>query len=161
MTKSEIVALLKYDAWAVANMLKSVEALSVSQYQQDMQATYGGVQRTVSHIYSIQRLWLARWTGKGPNELSEIQLHQGELRMRWTGLQAEMMNFIAGMSDEAILAPFTYRDLRGNPYYQPLWQQVQHVVNHCSYYRGQVSVMLRQCGIVPVQTDLMAYYRQH
>ncbi len=161
MTKSEIVALLKYDAWAIANMLKSVERLSVSQYQQDMQGTYGGIQRTISHIYSVQRLWLTRLTGKGPNALSEVQLQQGELRLRWIGLQAEVMTYIATLSDEEILAPFVYRDLRGTPYYQPLWQQVQHVVNHCSYYRGEVSVMLRGFGLVPVQTDLMAYYRQH
>jgi len=161
LTKSEIVALLKYDAWAIANMLKSVESLSISQYQQDMQATYGGIQSTISHIYSVQRLWLTRWTGKGPNELSAVQLQQGELRLRWAGLQVELMTHIATLTDEQVLAPFVYRDLRGTPHYQPLWQQIQHMVNHCSYYRGQVSVMLRQCGVVPVQTDLMAYYRQH
>jgi uncharacterized damage-inducible protein DinB len=161
LTKNEIVALLKYDAWAITHVFRAVESLDATQYQQDMKATHGGIQGTISHIYAVQRLWLTRWTGKGANELSMVQLFQGELRGRWASLQAEQMVYVTERTDEELLAPFTYKDLRGTPFYQPLWQQVQHVVNHCSYHRGQITVMLRQCGVTPVQTDLIAYYRQH
>jgi uncharacterized damage-inducible protein DinB len=161
LTKNEIVTLLKYDAWAIANMVKSIERLNIAQYQQDMKAAKGSIQGTISHIYGVQRLWLTRWTGKGANELTEVPLSQGELRVRWSGLQAEQMAFVASLTDEALVTPFTYKDLRGTPFYQPLWQQLQHVVNHCSYHRGQITIMLQQCGVTPVQTDLIAYYRQH
>jgi uncharacterized damage-inducible protein DinB len=40
------------------------------------------------------------------------------------------------------------------------WQMVQHVVNHASYHRGQVTTMLRQLGAAPPQSmDLITYYR--
>jgi uncharacterized damage-inducible protein DinB len=43
----------------------------------------------------------------------------------------------------------------------PLWQMVQHVVNHGSYHRGQVTTMLRQLGSKPPKSlDMIAYYRE-
>jgi uncharacterized damage-inducible protein DinB len=42
-----------------------------------------------------------------------------------------------------------------------LWQMLQHVVNHQSYHRGQVTTMLRQLGAAPPKAmDLMAFYRE-
>jgi uncharacterized damage-inducible protein DinB len=37
----------------------------------------------------------------------------------------------------------------------------QHVVNHATYHRGQVTTMLRQLGATPPKPmDLIAYYRE-
>ena len=42
-----------------------------------------------------------------------------------------------------------------------LWQTLQHVVNHQSYHRGQITTMLRQMGATPAKAmDLMAFYRE-
>jgi uncharacterized damage-inducible protein DinB len=39
---------------------------------------------------------------------------------------------------------------------------VQHVVNHASYHRGQITTMLRQLGAPPAKPmDMIAYYRTH
>ena len=42
----------------------------------------------------------------------------------------------------------------------PLWQMLQHLVNHGSYHRGQVATLLRQLGAKPNSTDLIGYYRE-
>jgi uncharacterized damage-inducible protein DinB len=48
----------------------------------------------------------------------------------------------------------------GTPSAQPFWQMLQHLVNHGSYHRGQVTTMLRQIGAVgPRATDLIVFYR--
>jgi uncharacterized damage-inducible protein DinB len=37
---------------------------------------------------------------------------------------------------------------------------LQHVVNHASYHRGQITTMLRQMGAQPAKsTDMIAFYR--
>jgi uncharacterized damage-inducible protein DinB len=42
----------------------------------------------------------------------------------------------------------------------PIWQMVQHVVNHASYHRGQITTMLRQLGVAPAKPmDMIAYFR--
>jgi len=38
---------------------------------------------------------------------------------------------------------------------------VQHVVNHGTYHRGQITTLLRQMGAAPPKsTDLIAFYRE-
>jgi uncharacterized damage-inducible protein DinB len=37
---------------------------------------------------------------------------------------------------------------------------MQHLVNHGSYHRGQVTTLLRQHGANAVLTDLMHFYRE-
>jgi uncharacterized damage-inducible protein DinB len=37
---------------------------------------------------------------------------------------------------------------------------MQHLVNHGSYHRGQVTTLLRQLGAQPILTDLMHFYRE-
>jgi len=42
-----------------------------------------------------------------------------------------------------------------------LQQMVQHVVNHATYHRGQVTTMLRQLGAAPPKTmDLIQFWRE-
>ena len=41
-----------------------------------------------------------------------------------------------------------------------LWPLVQHVTNHGSYHRSQVAVFLRQLGVTPPATDLVAFDRE-
>ncbi len=54
-----------------------------------------------------------------------------------------------------------YRLFSGIAAASPMWQMVQHVVNHASYHRGQVTTMLRQAGAQPAKSmDLITFYRE-
>jgi len=47
--------------------------------------------------------------------------------------------------------------LNGQAGASPFWQMLQHVVNHGSYDRGQITTMLRQLGAAPPKSmDLVA-----
>ena len=46
---------------------------------------------------------------------------------------------------------FDYRLMNGTPGKSAFWQMLQHVVNHGSYHRGQVTTMLRQLGAAPAE----------
>jgi len=35
---------------------------------------------------------------------------------------------------------------------------LQHVVNHSTYHRGQITMMLRQLGAMPVAKDFLVFY---
>jgi uncharacterized damage-inducible protein DinB len=55
---------------------------------------------------------------------------------------------------------FTFKDLQGKEWTQPLWELVLHVVNHGTHHRGQVSGFLRTLGKEPPQLDMSFYDRQ-
>ena len=71
-----------------------------------------------------------------------------------------MRAFLERLGENGIERTFEYRLFDGTPSAQPFWQMLQHVVNHGSYHRGQVTTMLRQMGAAgPKATDLIAFYR--
>ena len=54
-----------------------------------------------------------------------------------------------------------YRLLNGTAGRSRVWHMVQHMVNHASYHRGQVTTMLRQLGAAPPKSmDLITFYRE-
>ena len=65
------------------------------------------------------------------------------------------------MGDAGVTRVFEYKLLNGQPGKSSFWQMLQHVVNHGSYHRGQVTTMLRQLGAAPAKsTDLITFYRE-
>jgi uncharacterized damage-inducible protein DinB len=73
-----------------------------------------------------------------------------------------MRAFIDGLGEDGITRVIEYKLLSGQPGQSPFWHMLQHVVNHASYHRGQVTTMLRQLGAPPPKPmDLIAFYRVH
>src|SRR5205814_8216859 len=82
------------------------------------------------------------------------------LRADWTAHETKMREFLDQLGEQGIARVFEYKLLSQQPGASPFWQMLQHVVNHASYHRGQVTTMLRQIGAKPPKsTDLINYYR--
>ncbi|MCU0411000.1 MAG: DinB family protein [Bacteroidetes bacterium] len=161
MTPREISALYEYDRWATLKMLESVASLDSAKQQQDLGTSFSSIHGTLVHLLSADRVWLQRWLGKlvvplKPEDMPTIDV----LKKQWDAHFLEMENFIRSLNDEVLAAPRPYTDFKGNTHTQPLVQQLQHKVNHSTYHRGQVAVMLRMLGSRAHGTDLITYFRQ-
>ena len=56
---------------------------------------------------------------------------------------------------------FKYRAFDGQETESVFCHMLQHVVNHATYHRGQVTTMLRQLGApAPKPQDLIRFYRE-
>ena len=67
----------------------------------------------------------------------------------------------ARLDDRALERVIEYKSTAGVPGASVLWHMLQHVVNHSTYHRGQVTTMLRQLGATPpTAMDLIAFYRE-
>jgi uncharacterized damage-inducible protein DinB len=83
------------------------------------------------------------------------------LRSDWVALEAKTRAFLEELGEAGIHRVFEYKLLSGAPGASVFWQMLQHVVNHGSYHRGQVTTMLRQLGAAPGKgMDLIGYYRE-
>jgi uncharacterized damage-inducible protein DinB len=82
------------------------------------------------------------------------------LRAAWLDLEAKTRTFLDNLDADGINRIIDYKLLSGAAGSSPFWQMLQHVVNHGSYHRGQVTTMLRQVGANPPQNvDLSGFYR--
>lgn len=106
-------------------------------------------------------LWLERWQGRshsGPLDGERRDL--ASIRARWDQVEAGLQGFVRGVSTGELDRVVEYRNTKNPAFANPLRQMLQHVVNHGTYHRGQVTAMLRQLGANPLATDLIAFYRE-
>jgi uncharacterized damage-inducible protein DinB len=152
---------IDYTAWASLLLLDAAAALTPEELTRDFQTADRSVVGTLVHIYAADQIWLARVVG-GPESfsISDSERSLLGLRIAWPPLLEGWKKWAANMSDEDVRAQFAYTDTKGRPWRQPLWQIIQHVVNHGTHHRGQVSGFLRSLGHTPPVTDLHHYYRQ-
>jgi uncharacterized damage-inducible protein DinB len=73
---------------------------------------------------------------------------------------AKMLAWGEGLTEDDWRRELSYKTLAGVPIVSPLWQMVLHVVNHGTHHRGQITHMLRQLGLRPVNMDLIGFYRR-
>ena len=158
----EIRGLYEYHRWANHRLLDAVSKLTPEQFNQNLQSSFPSVRDTLVHMMGADWIWLARWKGVSPAsqpdtwDLSSFE----SIRAQWLLLEAQQTAYISALSDAALRSWIDYRTLKGEPFSNPLWQLLRHVVNHASYHRGQITTMLRQLGAAAVSTDLIVFYRE-
>jgi uncharacterized damage-inducible protein DinB len=162
MTPEEICTLYEYDAWANRRLLEVAAGLTPEQFTRDLGSSFPSVRDTLVHIMGAQRVWLERWQGRTPAGLPKAEEYPSveSIRARWNEVEGHLLNFVRGLTPQQIAEVREYRTLASGVVRNPLWQALQHLVNHGTYHRGQVTTMLRQLGAGTVSTDLIVYYRE-
>lgn len=152
---------LDYSAWASQRLLDAAAELTEDELNRDFGTSEHSVLGTLVHVFAADRVWLYRLAGgENPGFVSDADRSFAVLENDWPAIHERWRIWAAELTDEAALAPLEYRDMKGNPYCQPVWQLVFHVVNHGTHHRGQVSGFLRAMGKTPPPVDLIHYYRQ-
>ncbi len=76
-------------------------------------------------------------------------------------LEGHARSFVESVGDPGLARVIEFKLLSGQPGKAAFSQMVQHVVNHGTYHRGQVTTMLRQLGVAPAKSlDLITFYRE-
>ena len=112
----------------------------------------------MSHVVSALFIWLSRIEGKSPAayplvqqySLEELSKMNSEITNRWLKFVEEHDSF-----DRVLV----YNNYVGDPYENNVEQIMIHLVNHSTYHRGQVALLLRQNGLEPINTDFITYDR--
>jgi uncharacterized damage-inducible protein DinB len=84
-----------------------------------------------------------------------------EVRTGWADTESRLRALVQDLDDDGTERAIEYRLFNGQAGKARLWHVVQHLVNHGSYHRGQLTTMLRQLGAKPaLSMDLVAFYRE-
>ena len=160
MTLQDILTLYEYNRWANGRTLEAAERLEPAAFVKDLTNSFPSVRDTLAHILGAEWIWLRRWLGESPATLVTAAefTTAASLRERFAAVDKERATLLASVTEARLQQPFDYKDLAGNAMRLPLVQSMQHVVNHGTYHRGQVTTMLRQLGATPVGTDMSRFY---
>lgn len=162
MDTEDFRLLYDYNSWANRRTLEACQALAPEQFTRDLGSSFRSVRDTLVHICEVEYLWLERWHGRSPGGLrSATDFPDFEsLRRRWAEVERNLIDYIASLQAEDLARVVHHKTTQGVPQAQPLWQMLQHLVNHGTYHRGQVTTLLRQLGAKVVATDLIFFYRE-
>ncbi len=163
MTRDELTLLVDYHYWARDRVFTAVARLTPEQYTREIVSSFRSVRDTLVHTYSADWIWYQRWQGQSPTAPIPLDRFPDveSLRHAWVELEHEVRAHVASRDEAGLSAVIEYRLLNGTPGATPFWQMLQHVVNHGSYHRGQVTTLLRQLGATPPEPlDLITFYRQ-
>jgi uncharacterized damage-inducible protein DinB len=162
MNIDDIRLLYDFNAWANHRTIDACAALAPEQFTRDLASSFRSVRDTLAHIYGAQWIWLERWHGRIPAALpSAADFPDLEsVRRRFIEIDRNLVDFAASLNADDLHRVVQFKTMAGTAHAQPLWQMLQHVANHSTYHRGQVTTLLRQLGAKATSTDLLAFYRE-
>ena len=160
MNRQDIVTLYDYNAWANARILRAVEPLTPETFMRDLKNSFPSVRDTLAHILGAEWIWLRRWHGESPSQILPAADFPSlaSLKDRYAAVEKERRVFLDDLSEVRLSQPLHYNDMAGKAHVLLLVHSLQHVVNHGTYHRGQITTMLRQLGATPVSTDMARFY---
>ncbi len=161
MTPSDFSTLFDFNSWANARTLQAVDTLPEEKLYVDLKNSFGSIHGTLVHLCAAEDIWLQRMNGADPGIFlkKENLPTYAAVKEKWRAVEAGWKEYIAKLTDAELGKTLVFHNLKGEKVSQLVWQSLQHLVNHSSYHRGQITTLLRQSGGTPVSTDLIAYYR--
>jgi len=162
MDVNDFRLLYDYNSWANHRTLDACGALTSEQFTSPIISSFSSVRDTLVHIRGAEWVWLERWHGRSPSSMGAVAADFPDLeavRRAWDEVDRNLIDFVASLTPEDLQRTLSYKTMSGESHAQPHWQMLQHVANHSTYHRGQITTMLRQLGAKPVGTDLIAFYR--
>jgi uncharacterized damage-inducible protein DinB len=162
MTPEEARALFDYNTWANHRSFEAAAQLSAEQFTKSIGSSFSSVRDTLMHVCGAEWIWHERFQGRSHSAIPDPSAIQtmAALRAHWEPQEKTLLAYVYGLKQADLDRVFEYKTLNYGMYSNPLWQSLQHLVNHGSYHRGQVATMIRQHGQKPIATDLMHFYRE-
>ena len=172
MDLATLETLFRYNEWANEQMFAAVAAVAPDDFARSASPSQGSLRDTLTHIVWSEWIWLQRWTGVTdlvfqPADFGQVPRHlvfvatdfpdAASLRERSRAIGADLLAFVRRLSPDDLPRIHSHRTPSGHLWDRSLWRLLLHAVNHSTYHRGQVAMMLRQIGCAPAATDFVTY----
>jgi len=159
-----------YNEWINQKVFAATAKLSPEHMNKNTGAFFSSVIGTLNHILVWDITWLQRFAGHTTPYLSLKQvtkLHSpsrndeiihanlADLRVARTKIDQALIDFISETCERDFNANFSYKRVSGEKFCKNFGGMIQHVFNHQTHHRGQVTTLLFQMGIDPGVTDLL------
>jgi len=159
MNQQDIFVLYKYNQWANAKILNTAFNVTQEQYLAPAAFPHGGLRGTLVHALFAEWIWRHRWEGTSPTyrlKPEDFPTFQS-LHARWLEEEKNLMDFVAGVTDQKLNDTFHYTNTSGKPFTKILWQAMAHLVNHGTQHRTEAAAILTDLGHSPGDIDLIYF----
>jgi uncharacterized damage-inducible protein DinB len=149
-----------YNTWMNEKIYACAEQLSDEERKSDRGAFFRSIHSTLNHLLWADRMWLARFTARkiNPGPIGvDLYADFEHLRLARVEMDATITDWAMHLQPAALLAPLAWHSVALNTdFTRPLWVCVLQMFNHQAHHRGQATTLIKQAGIDPGVTDLVA-----
>lgn len=148
MSIQTIRELYRYNEWANDAVLSVASELSDALLDQQYEIGPGLIRETLRHIYFAERIWGVRVGCVDAESLPTPEsLHTvSEVRTAISALADVRTRWLDTINTSALDRMVEYRDMKGNPWRNPLRDILLHGSNHGIHHRAQVANMISRGG---------------
>ncbi len=166
MTKDDVQLLYEYDRWANNTVLQAASTLSAEQFTRELGGSFRSVRDTLVHIVGAELGWLTCWKEPSPSSTFVVDFwtrHHAQfnpnafpdlaaVQLKWAEVEREQVEFVNRVTNESLARMLPVRSTQIS-----LAHLMQHLANHSTYHRGQVTLMMRQLAAEPRATDFALF----
>lgn len=112
------------------------------------------------HLAACRENWLVRMEGKGDGEAAwwDERCDLATLRPRFTALESQWTEYLTGLEQDRLAQDFEFTEGGEERFHLPLKVQIEQLVGHAAYHRGQVALLVDQLGGETVDTDYVDWW---
>ncbi|MEP3891560.1 MAG: DinB family protein [Hellea sp.] len=168
--KQNFLRLADYNSWMNQSLYARISTLRDADYRKDAGAFFKSVHGTLNHILVWDTTWLQRFTRHEQRYVSldaimnfpKAKSHDQILFDEFDALLEARVQvdsileaFVRETREADYEMIFTYVISTGESFHKPFGGMIQHLLNHQTHHRGQITTLLSQMGVEPGITDLL------
>ncbi|MCA9958247.1 MAG: DinB family protein [Anaerolineales bacterium] len=159
MIADQMRRLFSYNTWAWQHVYACVEKLDDTAYHASRSLFQGSIHSLLVHSMSAEQIWFVRCHGESPNTLFNAAdfADFAAVRAQWGPIRHGWANYLQWLSDEDCKKFINYRNTKGQPYSVRQLDILQHVVNHATEHRSQLTLVLHEVGFPTEPLDYILF----
>ena len=109
----------------------------------------------LNHILNAQQVWNSRIIFEDSFGVWQINPDEKLLENN----QSNFENSFKILSERNLDEIIVYRNSKGDEFQNSIREILFHFINHSTYHRGQIAMLMKQAGLEPINTDYIFYKR--
>ena len=147
----------RYNRIANERLYAACSQIAHEDYRRERAGSFGSIHALLNHNLLADRIWMSRFSGQGKTTppLNTVLYDQfRELRIAREEEDARIEEFFQNAPASFLTNTLAYTNSIGLHYEEAAVPAVLHMFNHQTHHRGQIHVMLSQCGMQPPSLDM-------
>lgn len=114
----------------------------------------------LAHVFSARLMWLARFDGKAQTELFPEGTSLEDLPDMSEQVAEQWRNRLENIKEAQLDRLFEYTSYDGKRFANTYQEILTQLFGHAWYHRGQIAMLVKQCGGTPAVTDYVYLTRR-
>jgi uncharacterized damage-inducible protein DinB len=159
----QLQTLTRYRAWADRLLYQSLAAMPGSSLTREQPIVFGSILRTLNHVHCMDQVWKAHlegvthgFTSRNPDDCPAFDM----LRDAQTSTNDWYIDLAETLDEQAWDETIHFTFIGGGQGAMRRGDIALHVVNHATYHRGHIAMMMYGMSTPPPPTDLPVFLRE-